>query len=62
MTPQERQWSEMLQAAARMGVGPEAFWRLSWKEWRMLKAGPVQAPPLGRSELERMREMWPDEA
>ena len=58
MTP----WSEMMQAAARMGVGPEGFWRLSLKEWRMLTAGPAQAAPLGRSELERMREMWPDEA
>ena len=61
MTPQDRQWSEMMQAAARMGVGPEGFWRLSLKEWRMLTAGPVQAAPLGRSELERMREMWPDD-
>ena len=44
-----------------MGVGPEGFWRLSLKEWRMLTAGPVQVAPLGRSELERMREMWPDD-
>ncbi|HEY1072669.1 hypothetical protein [Brevundimonas sp.] len=27
----------------------------------MLTAGPVQAAPLGRIELERMREMWPDD-
>jgi hypothetical protein len=39
MTPQDRQWAEMMQAAARMGVGPEGFWRLSLKEWRMLTAG-----------------------
>ena len=37
-----------MQAAARMGVAPEGFWRLSLKEWRMLTAGPVQAAPLGR--------------
>ena len=60
MTSQDRQWSEMMQTAARMGVGPEGFWRLSLKEWRMLTAGPMQAAPLERSELERMREMWPD--
>ncbi len=57
MTP----WSEMMQAVARMGVRPEGFWRLSLKEWRMLAAGSVQAAPLGRGELERMREMWPDD-
>ncbi len=50
-----------MQAAARMGVGPEGFWLLSLKEWRMLTAGPARAAPLGRSELERMQEMWPDE-
>lgn len=54
-------WGEMMQAAARMGVGPEGFWRLSLKEWRMLTAGPVHAAPLGRGELERMQEMWPDD-
>ena len=56
MTP----WGEMMQAAARMGVGPEGFGRLSLKEWRMLTTGPVQASPLGRSELERMAALWPD--
>ena len=54
-------WGPMLQAAARMGVGPEAFWRLSLREWRWLTAGPVQAQPMGRSEFERMAEAWPDE-
>jgi len=58
MTP----WGEMMQAAARMGVAPEGFWRLSLKEWRMLTAGPVQAAPLGRNELEAMVGLWPDEA
>ena len=51
-----------MQAAARMGVAPEGFWRLSLKEWRMLTAGPVQAAPLGRNELEAMVGLWPDEA
>ncbi|MFN3817322.1 phage tail assembly chaperone [Brevundimonas sp.] len=56
MTP----WSEMIQAAARMGVGPEGFWRLSLKEWRMLTAGPAQAAPMGRAELAWLEERWPD--
>ena len=58
MTP----WGEMLRTAALLGVAPEAFWRLSLKEWRMLTAGPVQAAPLGRNELEAMVGLWPDEA
>ena len=43
-----------------LGVGPEGFWRLSLKEWRMLTARPVQAAPLGRGEMERMQALWPD--
>ena len=58
MTP----WDEMLRLAVAMGVAPEGFWRLSLKEWRMLTAGPVQAAPLGRNELEAMVGLWPDEA
>lgn len=57
MTP----WAPMLQVAARMGVTPEAFWRLSLREWRWLTAGSVQASPMGRSEFEQMAEAWPDE-
>ena len=51
MTP----WDEMLRTAARLGVGPEGFWRLSLREWRMLtaRAGGVASlrdhpPPRGR--------------
>ncbi len=56
MTP----WGEMFQAAARMGVLPEAFWRLSLREWRWLTAGLAQARPMARAEFERMAEAWPD--
>lgn len=56
MTP----WAEMIQAAARMGVGPEGFWRLSLKEWRMLTAVAPQAGPMGRGELARLEARWPD--
>ena len=60
MTPQDRQWAEMMQAAARMGVGPEGFWRLSLKEWRMLTQAPGMATPMGRGTLARLMEEWPD--
>ena len=53
-------WGGMLRTAAALGIGPEAFWRLSLAEWRMLTAGPAQAAPMGRSEFERMAERWPD--
>jgi len=56
MTP----WAEMLRTAAAMGITPEAFWRLSLREWRMLVEAPAGAEPLGRAGLERMMEGWPD--
>jgi len=57
MTP----WPAMMQAAARMGVGPQAFWRMSLREWRMLTEAAAGAATMGRGDLERMREKWPDE-
>lgn len=56
MTP----WDEMLRTAARLGVAPEGFWRLSLREWRMLTARPGGGTPMARSEFERMAEAWPD--
>lgn len=53
-------WPAMLRLAARAGVTPEAFWRLSLKEWRMLTAPMAGAAPLGRAELERLAAAWPD--
>ena len=50
----------MLRTAARLGVEPEAFWRLSLREWRMLVEAPAGAAPLERATLERMMEGWPD--
>ncbi|MGV8929596.1 MAG: phage tail assembly chaperone [Brevundimonas sp.] len=57
MTP----WGEMLRTAARLGVGPERFWRLSLREWRMLAERPDGALPMGRGDLMRMAEAWPDD-
>lgn len=53
-------WGEMLRTAARLGLGPEAFWRLSLREWRMLTERPGGGLPIGRLDLERMAEAWPD--
>jgi len=57
MTP----WGEMLRAAARLGVGPEGFWRLSLREWRMLTERADGGAPMGREDLMRMAERWPDD-
>jgi uncharacterized phage protein (TIGR02216 family) len=50
----------MLRTAAALGIQPEAFWRVSLKEWRMLTER-AQAPTLGRDGLEALMARWPDE-
>ena len=32
-------WGAMLRAALSAGIAPEAFWRLSLREWRWLAGG-----------------------
>ena len=54
-------WPAMMQAAARAGVGPQRFWQLSVREWRMLTAVPDQARPMGRAEMNSLSEAFPDE-
>jgi uncharacterized phage protein (TIGR02216 family) len=51
----------MMQAAARIGVPPEAFWRLSLAEWRMLTAALASAAPMSRARFEKLAETWADE-
>ena len=53
-------WAAMLRLGLAMGLAPEAFWKLSLREWRMLTE-PAAGSSLGRAELERMAEAWPDE-
>ncbi len=49
----------MLRAAVAMGISPEAFWRLSVREWRMLTV--ARGPrPMGRHDLDEMMRAWPD--
>ncbi len=57
---EETPWPEMLRMAVRFGVRPQAFWRLSLKEWRMLTARPDVVGPMGRGVFEQMAERWPD--
>ena len=54
-------WGEMLRLAVGLGVAPEAFWRLSLKEWRWLTQAQGQPSPMGRGEMERLMETWPDD-
>lgn len=56
----EAAWGAMLRTAVALGVQPEAFWRLSMREWRMLTAVSPGAAPMGRGELERLARAWPD--
>ncbi len=50
-------WGAMLRAALAAGIGPEVFWHLSLREWRLL-AAEGRAPV--RAELERMMADYPD--
>jgi len=52
-------WGAMLRLAVRLGVMPEAFWRLSLREWRML-TGAGDAAGMSRADLDRLTERWPD--
>ena len=52
-------WDAALRHAARaFGIVPEAFWRLSVREWRALNAGKVRA--LGAGELDALMRAFPD--
>lgn len=50
-----------MRTAIRLGIPPEAFWRLSLKEWRALVDATALAASLGREDFERMMEASPDE-
>ncbi len=53
-------WSEPLRLAVRLGIAPEAFWRLSLTEWRALTEMPP-APVLTRPGLSALIARYPDE-
>ena len=53
-------WAEPLRLAVRLGLAPEAFWRLSLREWRALTQAP-SAPVLSRADLASLIARYPDE-
>ncbi|PIB90948.1 phage tail assembly chaperone [Caulobacter sp. FWC2] len=53
-------WGEPLRLAVRLGVAPEAFWRLSLVEWRALTEAPA-SPVLTRTGLKDLIARYPDE-
>jgi uncharacterized phage protein (TIGR02216 family) len=53
-------WGDWMLAAARMGLSPDAFWRLSLREWRLMCAACGAASGLTRSGLEALAERYPD--
>lgn len=53
-------WPRMLRTALALGVGAEAFWRLSLAEWRMLTEAAPGVAPMGRRAFETMMTAWPD--
>lgn len=53
-------WAELLRTAAGLSVAPEAFWRLSLREWRWLTV-PRGGPALGRDGLRALMERYPDD-
>ena len=60
MTPTD--WPSALRlAATRFAIPPDAFWRLSVKEWAALTA-PPRTETLDRAALETLMTLHPDEA
>lgn len=47
-------------AVRDLRLPPEAFWRLSWREWVWLTASP-RAPVLPRDDFEALRRAFPDD-
>lgn len=52
-------WRRALALALRLGITPEAFWRLSLVEWQALTQD--QAEPLRRMALSDLMTRFPDE-
>jgi uncharacterized phage protein (TIGR02216 family) len=50
-------WPRLLAEAARIGVPPDAFWRMSLREWRLLVS---DNRAMERGELEALLSLYPD--
>lgn len=53
-------WAAWLRAAFAFGVLPEAFWRLSVREWRALAAR--EAAAFDRASFETLAAQFPDKS
>ncbi len=51
-------WADMMRRATGWGIAPEAFWRLSVREWLWLTTTPDI--PFGPTDLEALMEAHPD--
>ncbi len=61
MTERPSPWGAMMRTAARLGISPAAFWRLSLAEWRMLTEGAAADAPISWAALKALTERWPDD-
>jgi hypothetical protein len=52
-------WPQLLAAAARMGMPPDAFWRMSLKEWRLLHAAQHDRA-MAHEQLQALAVLYPD--
>jgi len=52
-------WGAWIRAALMVGIEPEAFWRLSLKEWRALFD---RESALARTDLDALMRRFPDDA
>ena len=50
-------WPRLLAEAAQVGIPPDAFWRMSLKEWRLLVS---DNRAMERGELEALLALHPD--
>jgi len=54
-------WAGLMRAGiGRLGLTPEAFWRLTPVELRMMLGAEAMAPPLTRARLEELAAAFPD--
>lgn len=51
-------WGALLAAAARLGIPPAAFWRLSLREWRLL--ADAETPAMRPEDLRELAAKFPD--
>lgn len=56
----DSQWPAWIVAAARLRIAPDAFWRLSVREWRALSAPLAASGALDREAFTALAARYPD--